>query len=257
MAGNCMRTANGDLVTTEWEDVQHKFGNEVGKYATHAKELEEQRLRKLVEDVVDSYDPLEHRSMKELDEMLEQDGLGDDDEAAIVRFRELRRREMLEQQQGKRHGSVRHITKSEYVAEVSNASEDVWVVCLLFEEGHQECDALRRALGEAAELHPAVKFVTIRSTDAIEKFPRRNLPTVLLYHGGEMKRQLVGMDAWGGGMPSADDVQTALRRLGPLRDARRTGDSDDDDEEEEETERGPAASGPAVRGGGRSRFSIL
>eukprot|EP01062_Namystynia_karyoxenos_P069270 TRINITY_DN64798_c0_g1_i1.p1 TRINITY_DN64798_c0_g1~~TRINITY_DN64798_c0_g1_i1.p1 ORF type:complete len:287 (+),score=128.17 TRINITY_DN64798_c0_g1_i1:87-863(+) len=258
MAGNCLRTASNDIVTTEWEDVQYKFGNKVGKYATQEEEIKQQKLMKsLVDDIIENYDPLEHRTAEELDQMLEEDGRADDDEDAVIRYRRQRRQEMLEQQRGQRHGSVRHITKPEYVNEVSKAGEGVWVVVVLVEEGHEQSDALRRACTEAAERNPTVKFVTIRSTDAIENFPRKHLPTVLLYINGEMRKQIVGSEAWGGLHPSAEQVEGALRRFGPLADTRAAHKEESDDSEEEERERAPAASGPARRGGGRSKFSIV
>jgi len=253
MAGNCLRTANNELVTSEWEEIQYKHGNKVGKYATHEEELKQQReMKKFVENFVAEYDPLENRTVEELDKMLEEDGLGDEDEDAIVRYREQRRREMLERQRGQRHGSVRHIAKNEYVSQVNGAGEGVWVVLMLVEEGQPDCDALRRACTEAAERLPRIKFLTIKSTDAIENFPRERLPMVLLYRDGEMQRQVDGMAPWGGKRPSSEDIESALRRLGPLRGERKV-DSDDEEEEEEEKERAPI--GVPRRGG--NKFSIM
>lgn len=255
MAGNCMRTANNDLVTSEWEDVQYKFGNKTGKYATHEAELKQQKAMKaLVEDFVADYNPLEHRTVEELDKMLEEDALGDEDEDAIVRYREQRRQEMLERQRGQRHVGVRRIAKSEYISEVNRAGEGVWVVLLLIEEGHADCDALLRGCTEAAERNPRIKFLTIKSTDAIENFPRAELPKVLLYFEEKMHRQVDGMMPWGSKTPSCEDIEEALRRLGPLRGEKKAAASDDEDEdEEEERERAPV--GVPRRGG--NRYSIM
>jgi len=250
-----LRTANNDLVTSEWEDIQYKHGNKVGKYATHEEELKQQReMKKFVENFVADYDPLENRNVEELDKMLEEDGLADEDEDAIVRYREQRRAEMLERQRGQRHGGVRQITKSEYISEVNRAGDGVWVVLLLIEEGHMDCDALLRACTEAAERNPRIKFLTIKSTDAIENFPRDQLPKVLLYFEEQMQRQVDGMAPWGGKNPTCEDIEAALRRLGPLRGERKEVDSDDEaEDEEEQRERAPI--GVPRRGG--NRFSIM
>jgi len=247
-----MRTANKDLVTSEWEDIQYKHGNKVGKYATHEEELKQQKeMKKFVEDFVADYDPLENRTVEELDKMLEEDGLADEDEDAIVQYREQRRQEMLERQRGQRHGGVRQIAKSEYISEVNRAGDGVWVVLLLVEEGHNDCDALLRACTEAADRNPLIKFLTIKSTDAIENFPRDQLPKVLFYYEEKMQRQIDGMAAWGGKRPTCENIETALRRLGPLRGERKE-DSDDEGEDDEE-ERAPIG----VPGRGGNRYSIM
>eukprot|EP01064_Diplonema_japonicum_P010775 TRINITY_DN17_c3_g1_i1.p1 TRINITY_DN17_c3_g1~~TRINITY_DN17_c3_g1_i1.p1 ORF type:complete len:262 (+),score=74.90 TRINITY_DN17_c3_g1_i1:71-856(+) len=261
MSGNCLRNASNEIVTTEWEDIQYKHGNKVGKYATQEEEINRQKqMTDMIEEAIDNYDPLEHRTMEELDEMLQEDGRGDDDEDAVVAYRRLRRQEMLEKQQGHRFDGIRMITKPEYVDEVSKAAEGVWVVCLLIEEGNVKCMKLMKPMGEVAEQHPNVKFVSIKSTDAVENFPKANLPCVLMYNSGEMKRQLVGLQAWAeeGRNPTVDSVESALRLAGPLRSAKPRSSSDSEDEDDEdEVERGPSAMGRQGRQSGRSKFSLM
>ena len=49
-----------------------------------------------------------------------------------------------------------------------------------------------------------IKFVKIRSTQAIENWPEKNLPTVFFYHGGELNTQLITLSAVGGKKMTAD-----------------------------------------------------
>jgi hypothetical protein len=49
-----------------------------------------------------------------------------------------------------------------------------------------------------------IKFVKIRSTQAIENWPEKNLPTVFFYHGGELKTQLITLTSVGGKKMTAD-----------------------------------------------------
>eukprot|EP01060_Flectonema_neradi_P019835 TRINITY_DN27352_c0_g1_i1.p1 TRINITY_DN27352_c0_g1~~TRINITY_DN27352_c0_g1_i1.p1 ORF type:complete len:259 (+),score=59.57 TRINITY_DN27352_c0_g1_i1:65-841(+) len=258
MAGNCLRTANDEIVTTEWEDIQYKFGNKVGKYATREEEIRQQKeMKDIIENVIDNYDPLENRTVEQLDEMLQEDGRGDDDEDALVAYRRARRMEELERQRGTKFGSIRHITKSEYVSEVSKAGEDIWVLCLLIEEGNAHCEYLLRIMSDIAERNSALKIVSIKSTDAIDKFPASHLPTVLVYHSGEMKKQITTLKPWckTEARPTLEEVEDYLRTIGPLRNARRVVESDSE-EEEEEDRRAPAA-GRIGRATGKSKFSLV
>lgn len=49
-----------------------------------------------------------------------------------------------------------------------------------------------------------IKFVKIRSTQAIENWPEKNLPTIFFYHGGELQTQLITLSAVGGKKMTAD-----------------------------------------------------
>ncbi|KAJ9442958.1 Viral IAP-associated factor-like protein [Diplonema papillatum] len=262
MAGNCMRTANNDITTTEWEDIQYKFGNKVGKYATQEEEIQQQKMKDIIEEAIVSYDPLESRTVEQLDEMLEEDGRADNDEDVLVAYRRQRKAEMLARQQGSVFGSIRHITKPEYVDVITKAGEGIWVLVLLVEEGDDHSSMLLRIMGEVAERHPHLKFVSIKSTDAIATFPKANLPTVLLYNTGDMKKQITGLQAWAEDgtkkNPTVESVEDHLRILGPLRNVKRTeedGDGEDEDEEEDDT-RGPSATGRVMRESGKSKFSL-
>ena len=39
----------------------------------------------------------------------------------------------------------------------------------------------------------ATKFVYIRSDDAIRNYPDKNLPTLLIYRGGDVAKQFIGL----------------------------------------------------------------
>ena len=212
--------------------------------------------RHLPHQIISPFSP-PHPSPSQLDEMLEEDGRGDDDEDALVAYRQKRRNEMLEKQRGTRFGGLRHITKPQYVDEVTNAGEGIWVLCLLMEEGHDACDKLRRIMEEVADRHPSLKIVTIKSTDAIDRFPPSLLPTALVYQSGSMQRQINGLQAFGpgnGANASLEATETLLRKLGPLRGMRQDSESEDEDEEE-----GEARTAGTMRscGGRTSKFSLM
>lgn len=44
----------------------------------------------------------------------------------------------------------------------------------------------------------ATKFLKIIATQCIRDYPDKNCPTLLIYHNGQLKRQLVGVNQLGG-----------------------------------------------------------
>jgi hypothetical protein len=108
------------------------------------------------------------------------------------------------------------IRASEFVAQVTNAGEDVWVVCHLFKDAVADCGILNACLGELSERYPNTKFVKIISTECIPGYPDENLPTILLYHNTKCVRTLVGLSAVGGKATSPDRVAMALNCYGPV-----------------------------------------
>jgi len=143
----------------------------------------------------------------ELDEL--EDAFPDD------RFlEEYRRRRIQELQLNSnarpRFGDLVTIRGSEFVAQVTNAGEGVWVVCHLFKDSVQDCGILNACLSDLAPRYPATKFVKIVSTDCIPGYPDENLPTVLLYRDTKCKHTLVGLGAFGGRSTSPDRVALAI-----------------------------------------------
>jgi hypothetical protein len=59
-----------------------------------------------------------------------------------------------------------------------------------------------------------VKFVKIRSTQAIENWPERNLPTVFFYNEGELKNQLITTKSVGGKSMKPEDLEWYMVRNG-------------------------------------------
>lgn len=61
-----------------------------------------------------------------------------------------------------------------------------------------ECQLLDEVLQRVARQFKAVKFVKIIATAAVENWPDRNLPTIFVYRGGELRTQLLGIKRLGG-----------------------------------------------------------
>lgn len=85
-------------------------------------------------------------------------------------------------------------------------------------------------LQELSAKFRSTKFVKCKSTDAIKNYPDSKCPTLLVYKGGKVVKQFVGLGAFNTSSPVADDIEWALSKVGavesdmaepPKRDAKR------------------------------------
>mmetsp|Transcript_13262 Transcript_13262/g.35256 ORF Transcript_13262/g.35256 Transcript_13262/m.35256 type:complete len:94 (-) Transcript_13262:97-378(-) len=54
------------------------------------------------------------------------------------------------------------------------------------------------------------KFMKCKATDAIKNYPDEKCPTLLVYHGGKVVMQYVGLEAFDGARTTADDIEWKL-----------------------------------------------
>lgn len=146
----------------------------------------------------------------ELDELDELEDLEDD--RVLESYRRQRLAEMKHQLTFEKFGSVAHISKPEYQREVTEASHNAFVVVHLYQEYLDECRILNSILNTLAARHKATKFCKIVANLCIPDYPDRNVPTLLVYYKGDVKKQLVGTQMLGN--PSLDGIEGILDRLG-------------------------------------------
>ncbi|RNF19698.1 uncharacterized protein Tco025E_04000 [Trypanosoma conorhini] len=244
------RTADQRIRTTEWEDIQYRHGNRVGKYATNELEILAQKIAdKNVDTCLKAYDPNEERVRDKMerggyDAELQLDVPNtegneavdtiiddDDDDEALLAFRRKRLAELQKEQEAQRFGVLRHVSGSDYMAEVTEASAAHWVVALLIKPGHSDCETLLSVMRVVAQRRRSVKFLSMISTEAIKNFPERHLPCVLLYNKKRLQQQLTELTPWRAKnkLLSVDSVERALHRYGVL-----AGEEFDAEEEEED-----------------------
>lgn len=60
------------------------------------------------------------------------------------------------------------------------------------------------------------KFVRCRATDAMKNYPDSKCPTLLVYKGGKVLKQFVGLEAFNGTSTVAADVEWALSKTGAV-----------------------------------------
>jgi hypothetical protein len=116
----------------------------------------------------------------------------------LEEYRQKRLNEMKEEIFRARFGDVNEITKDEWVKQVTEASRSCWVVVHLYQDSVIECRLLEESLQILARKFKYIKFLKIKSTQAVENWPERNLPTLFMYNEGELKIQMITINQIGG-----------------------------------------------------------
>eukprot|EP01022_Parablepharisma_sp_SALTPOND_P034501 TRINITY_DN91_c1_g1_i1.p3 TRINITY_DN91_c1_g1~~TRINITY_DN91_c1_g1_i1.p3 ORF type:complete len:211 (-),score=44.21 TRINITY_DN91_c1_g1_i1:311-943(-) len=169
-------------VTTEWEDIHVKLGN----YLPREKEPTTEELSKKAMEKAEDYDPLDKKDLKELDEL--EDDLEED---YLKEYRKKRMEELKVVAKKPYFGRVIEISKQDYVAEVTNAPKEVFVVISLYQGYIQESLLLNKYLEQLAAKHTHIKFIKMVATKCVEKFSDANCPSMLIYRNGTVYKQLI------------------------------------------------------------------
>jgi hypothetical protein len=132
-------------------------------------------------------------------------------------FEDYRRKRLAEMQQAEkrgRFGSMEPLAREDFVREVTEGSkaappgeeEDdlddsddeapkksrgTGVVVFLFQDSIPLSQHFRPLLNQIAAAHPETKFLAIPAQLCIPNYPDKNVPTLLIYRGGEMMGQVV------------------------------------------------------------------
>jgi hypothetical protein len=204
------RRAAGE--TSEWEDILRKKGittpsaEELALQAAAAEQAE-----RMAEEASRRIDPLAAHGVAALDR-LEEEGGEFADSRALEGYRERRLAELKARAALNRFGELRPLARSDFVAEVSEASKEAWVVVFLHQSHVPDSQLLARALAPLAPRHAATKFLSIKADACIENYPDRNVPTLLLYHDGVLQSQVVGLAELGGPRVSEQSEHRRCRR---------------------------------------------
>lgn len=184
--------ANG--VTSEWEDIHVKLGN----YLPREKEESVNEIEKLAIEAAEKYNPLEHKNLEQLKELED-----DEDEEILKIFQQKRLEELKELSKKPRFGKVIELRKQDYIAEVTNAPKDVFVVLHLYQTYVESSNILANVMDKLATKHVFTKFMKIVATNCVEKFKDEDVPGVIVYHNGKLHKQFIPATYFfGGKIPS-------------------------------------------------------
>jgi hypothetical protein len=152
---------------------------------------------------------------KSLDKLKEyEDEIPDDD---MEKLRKKRLAEMKKQAQRNKFGRLYNISEPEWKTEVTECEKDVFVVVLMYAPGKEECTLIERILSQLAVKFKDVKFVKIEGRLAVRNWPDQNCPSILVYYGGDIKLQLIGLDSMGGPRSNANVLEWAFSKIGVVK----------------------------------------
>ncbi|KAH8880124.1 putative phosducin-like protein [Thozetella sp. PMI_491] len=197
---------------TEWNDILRKHGIIPEKPPSPTPMIEEAILegRRLAHE-----NRLEGKDLDELDELEDEE-----DEAFLEQYRQRRMQEIAALQKKDVHGSVYPLSKPEYQREVTDASQNGPVLVNLTSAlgTNVESRVLSELWRTAAREYGDVKFCEMRASQAIEGYPERNCPTILVYNKGDIVKQIVTLMTVGGVKMSMLNLDRILVEVGAVKD---------------------------------------
>ncbi|KAK4074516.1 uncharacterized protein Triagg1_5112 [Trichoderma aggressivum f. europaeum] len=197
---------------TEWNDILRKHGVIPEKPPSPTPMIEEAILeaRRLAHE-----NRLEGKDLDELDELEDEE---DDD--FLEQYRQKRMAELSKLQKKSIHGSVYPISKPDYQREITEASNNGPVfVNLTSIAGNVESRVLSELWRQAAKEYGDIKFCEIRASQAIENYPDRNCPTILVYNKGDIVKQIVTLMTLAGARTNMRQIDDLLVEVGAVPDS--------------------------------------
>ncbi|RIA86258.1 thioredoxin-like protein [Glomus cerebriforme] len=175
---------------TEWNDILRARGILPPKEGPTEEEIFEE-MDKAIREKQEKH--LEDKTLDELDKLEDEE-----DDRILAEYRQKRIAEMKAEASQEKFGQLIQISKPDFIREVTEASQEVWVIVHLFKDPIPECKLMNVHLSTLAEKHKATKFVKIIGDQCIPNYPDKNLPTLLIYGYGDLQQQLVGLSQLGG-----------------------------------------------------------
>ncbi|KAK4239165.1 Phosducin-like protein 2 [Achaetomium macrosporum] len=198
---------------TEWNDILRKHGIIPEKPPSPTPLIEEAILeaRRLAHE-----NRLEGKDLSDLSDLEDEE-----DEAFLEQYRQKRLQELSALQKKSVHGAVYPISKPEYQREVTEASQNgpVFVNLTSSQGSNVESRVLSQLWRQAAQEYGDIKFCEMRADKAIEGYPERNCPTILVYDKGDIVKQVVTLATVGGVRMSMLDLDKILVEVGAVKDS--------------------------------------
>ncbi|XP_052636975.1 phosducin-like protein 2 [Harpia harpyja] len=195
---------------TEWNDILRHFGILPPKEKPKD-EIEEMVLHLQKEAEVKPYERMTLEELKEAE-----DDFDETDRKAIEKYRQQRLQEWKCLQRRQKYGELREICGEQYVKEVTNAPEDVWVIIHLYRSSMPMCLLVNEHLSLLARKFPEVKFLKAIVNSCIQNYHDRCLPTILVYKTGEIKGRFIGVAECGGIYLKVEELEWKLAEVGAI-----------------------------------------
>jgi hypothetical protein len=204
--------------TTQWDDIHRKLGN----FAPKEKVATAEELAVEAVEAAESIEPLVNKA--NLDELkVVEDEVEEDTLEAIKRKRMA---ELKAKHKANKFGWVKHLNREDYIREVNDAGEGIWVVLLLYEEWSEVAMTFCDLLETLAKKHAHVKFLRGVASKIVESYPETNVPGVFLYRNGTCIEQ-TRASVFGGARVTLDSLEWVLAEKGVLETELETDPRDD------------------------------
>ncbi|XP_063806642.1 phosducin-like protein 2 [Pseudophryne corroboree] len=196
---------------TNWNDVLRDFGI-IPPKKEEKDETEEMVLEMQKVAAVKPYERMTLPGLKNAE-----DTLHEDDERAIEMYRQQRIKELKALQNTQMYGELIEISGNQYVKEVTNAKEDVWVVIHLYRSCIPMCALLNNYLAILAKKFPETKFLKAVVDSCIYKYQDTCLPILSAYRNGQIKGMFLGIDQCGGPNATPEELEWMLTEVGAVK----------------------------------------
>ncbi|XP_052102975.1 phosducin-like protein 3 [Mytilus californianus] len=207
-----MEDPNAD---TQWNDILRQKGILPPK---EEKEITEDDVISMVEKTIEEKSHGKAFDDMTLDELNEkEDDIDEEEERIFEAYRRQRMAEMREASMKAKYGCVKEISKVDYVTEVNQAGEGVWVVLHVYKNDIPLCKLINQHIMNLAGKFPEVKFLRSVSSVCIPNYPDKNLPTIFVYYEGDMKKQFIGPHEFGGMNFTQDELEWNLSKIGAVK----------------------------------------
>lgn len=205
-----MQDPNAD---TQWNDILRAKGI----IPPRETEVTEDDIVNMVEKTIENKTKVRGFDDMDLDELDEnEDDIDEDDERIFEAYRKQRLQEIKSAQKASVYGDVREISRDEYVREVNQAGDGIWVILLVYKQSIPLCKLLEQYIYDLARKFPATKFLKSISSVCIPNYPDKNLPTIFIYQNGDLKKQFVGPLVFGGTKLTKDELEWMLSETGAI-----------------------------------------
>lgn len=197
---------------TEWNDILRAKG--IIPEKPKENEITEDEIMAIMDKAIKDKSGVKDMEDMTLDEL---DELEDEEEERILeQYRAERMAQIRNIQAKSNYGDMREISADDYVAQVNNAGEGVWVVLHLYKQGIPLCALINQYLVAMAARFPTVKFLRSISTTCIPNYPDQNLPTCFVYFEGQLKASLAGPQHFRGMNMTADEFEFIIAKTGAI-----------------------------------------
>ncbi|KAL8683428.1 MAG: hypothetical protein Q9186_000581 [Xanthomendoza sp. 1 TL-2023] len=196
---------------TEWNDILRKHGVIPEKPPSPTPIIEE-AIAKAREEA--HQNRLENKGLDELDEVED-----DEDAEFLEQHRKQRMAELSTISQTSVFNQVYPLQKPDYSREVTEASASAFVLVHLTSSlgTNTESRLLTELWRKMARTFGDIKFCEMRGDMCIEGYPDKNTPTILVYHGGDIQRQVITLRELAGTKTCFRDLAKLLVDVGALK----------------------------------------